>query len=98
MRTMLMCQMDTEKANAAIRANRLDEVLGAAMERLQPEAAYFGALDGMRTAFIVFDMEQPSDLPVICEPLFNELNAKITVFPVMNPEDVRTGVGRFLAS
>ncbi|MET9430105.1 MULTISPECIES: hypothetical protein [unclassified Streptomyces] len=98
MRTMLMCQMDTEKGSAAIKANRLDEVLGPLMQRLQPEAAYFGALDGMRTAFLVFDLEEPSQLPVICEPLFMEFNAKITVFPVMNADDVRTGVQQFLGA
>ncbi|MGW0779013.1 hypothetical protein ACWD01_36710 [Streptomyces sp. NPDC002835] len=98
MRTMLMCQMDTEKASAVIKANRMDEVLGSFLERVKPEAAYFGALDGMRTAFFVLDLEHPSQLPAVCEPLFIELNAKITMFPVMNADDVRTGVEQFIAS
>ncbi|MFF8290978.1 hypothetical protein ACF068_17355 [Streptomyces sp. NPDC016309] len=98
MRTMLMCQMDTGKTNEAIRANRLEEVLGAFLERVKPEAAYFGSVDGMRTGFIVFDLEHPSQMPVVCEPLFMELDAKITLLPVMNAEDVRTGVGQFLSS
>jgi hypothetical protein len=98
MRTMMMCQMDTEKANDAIRSNRIDEILGSLMDRVRPEAAYFGSIDGMRAAFIVFDLEDPSQVPVICEPLFMELNAKITMIPVMNGDDVRTGVQRFLSS
>ncbi|MEU0657499.1 MULTISPECIES: hypothetical protein [Streptomyces] len=98
MRTMMMCQMDTEKANDAIRGDRLDAILGSLMDRVRPEAAYFGAIDGMRTAFVVFDLEDPSHVPVICEPLFMELNAKITMIPVMNGDDVRTGVQRFLSS
>ncbi|MGA5424635.1 hypothetical protein [Streptomyces lavendulocolor] len=90
--------MDTEKANEAIRDDRLDAILGSFMDRVRPEAAYFGAIDGMRTAFVVFDLEDPSRVPVICEPLFMELNAKITMIPVMNGDDVRTGVQRFLSS
>ncbi|MGA5407175.1 hypothetical protein ACPCSC_07890 [Streptomyces lavendulocolor] len=90
--------MDTEKANDAIRGDRLDAILGSLMDRVRPEAAYFGAIDGMRTAFVVFDLEDPSHVPVICEPLFMELNAKITMIPVMNGDDVRTGVQRFLSS
>lgn len=98
MRTMMMCQMDTEKANEAIKGNRLDGILRSFMDRVRPEAAYFGATEGMRTAFVVFDMDDPAQAPVICEPLFMELNAKITLIPVMNGDDVRTGVERFLSS
>ncbi|RST16611.1 hypothetical protein E2C00_10170 [Streptomyces sp. WAC05374] len=98
MRTMMMCQMDTEKTNEAINGDRLDAILRSLMDRVRPEAAYFGAMDGMRTAFVVFDMEDPAQVPVICEPLFMELNARITLIPVMNGDDVRTGVGRFLSS
>ncbi|QGV80081.1 hypothetical protein [Streptomyces ficellus] len=98
MRTMLMCQMDTEKANEAIRSGRLDSIMGSFMDRVRPEAAYFGSIDGRRTAFVVFDLDEPSRIPVICEPLFMELGADITMLPVMNADDVRTGVGEFLAS
>ena len=60
--------------------------------RLQPEAAYFGPEGGMRTAFLVFDLEDPSDLPSITEPLFSAVKAKIEMFPVMNREDLQKGL------
>ena len=47
------------------------------MERLKPEAAYFGPEDGVRTAFIIFDLEDPSQIPPISEPFCSKLKANI---------------------
>ena len=57
MRMMMKVQMDTEAANQAIADASLPQLMEKAMERLQPESAYFGPEDGVRTAFIVFDPE-----------------------------------------
>jgi len=40
----------------------------------------------------VFDLKDPSQLPSITEPLFSSVNAKITLFPVMNQEDLQKGL------
>ena len=84
--------MDVEASNAAIKDGRLGRILAATMERLKPEAAYFTAVDGCRGGFIVFDLQDPSDIPSICEPFFLEFNAKLELSPVMTPEDVQKGV------
>ncbi|WP_232248537.1 hypothetical protein [Streptacidiphilus rugosus] len=61
---------------------------------LHPEAAYFGAKDGCRTAFIVFDLKETSDIPKIVEPFFMKLGAKVEFIPVMNFEDVQAGLSK----
>ena len=58
------------------------------MERLKPEAAYFFSQDGLRGGLMVFDMTDVSQIPVIAEPLFMGLNAKVEFIPVMNAEDL----------
>ncbi|MFF3847037.1 DUF3303 family protein [Streptomyces sp. NPDC002328] len=58
---------------------------------MQPEAAYFGPLPGRRTAFLVLDMQDSSELPAMLEPFLNQLNADVEVFPVMDPADLRRG-------
>ena len=92
MRMMMKVKMDTEAGSRAIEDGSMPKLLEETMRRLQPEAAYFGPEGGIRTAFIVFDLKEPSDLPPISEPLFRQLKAKIEMFPVMNQDDVQKGL------
>ncbi|TYB40911.1 hypothetical protein FXF69_38560 [Actinomadura chibensis] len=89
---MLRAQMDTRIANEAIKTGRLPEVMASLMERLDPEAAYFGPSDGGRSCTLVFDMRDSSTLPTIAEPLFQEFGAKIEIQPVMTREDLEKGL------
>ena len=94
MRMMMKVQMETEAASRAIADGSMAQIMQGTLERLQPEAAYFGPESGLRTAFIVFDLEDPSQLPPISEPLFRSTNATIQMFPVMNREDLQKGLGQ----
>ncbi|MEU9212058.1 hypothetical protein AB0D27_30010 [Streptomyces sp. NPDC048415] len=94
MRVMLKASLDTEKGNELIRSGKLSEVIKEALDQLKPEAAYFGAVRGRRTIFLVFDMKDSSDLPPAGEPFFTELNAELEVFPIMNGEDLQKGLSQ----
>jgi len=59
------------------------------LEQQKPEAAYFIAENGKRTAILVLDMSDSSQLPAIAEPWFLALNASIEVTPAMVPEDLK---------
>ncbi|MGW7304777.1 hypothetical protein ACWGI1_04265 [Streptomyces sp. NPDC054835] len=92
MRMLLKVQMDTPASNEAIKAGTLQETMEAALQKLRPEAAYFTVEDGCRTAYLFFDLIDPSDLPMISEPFFIKLDAKVHYSPVMNPDDLRRGL------
>ncbi len=92
MRMLMKIQMDVEAGNQAIRDGSLGKTLEGVMSRIKPEAVYFTAIDGKRTGLIFFDLEDPSQIPPICEPIFMALNAKVDLLPVMNPEDLQKGV------
>jgi len=92
MRMMLKAQMDTAAASKAIQEGRMPTVMQTMMEKLKPEAAYFGPDGGKRTAFIIFQMDDPSQLPAISEPLFSEFNARVEIFPVMDRDDLERGL------
>jgi hypothetical protein len=98
MRTLMKVQMDTEAASEAIRNGTMQATLESVMEQLNLEAAYFTAEGGQRTAYIVFDLREPSQIPSIAEPLFQPLKAKIDMSPVMNAEDVRVGIQNLMKS
>ncbi|KAB2350225.1 DUF3303 family protein [Actinomadura rudentiformis] len=89
---MLRAQLDTQVSNQALKSGKLQEVMESMMERLKPEAAYFGPSEGGRSCTFVFDMQDSSALPTLAEPLFQELGAKVEVQPVMNPEDLQKGL------
>ncbi len=92
MRMMMKVQMDTEAGSKMIADGSMPQLMQEMMGRLQPESAYFGPEDGMRTAFIVFDLEDPSQIPAISEPLFSKMKANVKLFPVMDREDLQKGL------
>jgi hypothetical protein len=94
MRVMMKVTMDAEAASRAIADGSMPRVMEQTMADLQPEAAYFGPENGNRTAFIVFDLQDPSQLPPITEPLFRVAKARVEMFPVMNREDLQKGLGQ----
>jgi hypothetical protein len=91
-RTLLRLSVPVEKGNQAIKDGSLTRILQATFERLKPEATYFTTLDGKRTALVVFDLEDPSQIPAIAEPLFNGFNGEVELSPVMNLDDLMRGI------
>ncbi|GAB2883637.1 hypothetical protein GCM10027074_60320 [Streptomyces deserti] len=94
MRVMVKVMLDTEKGSEAIRSGRMPELMKQTLDRLKPEAAYYGPEEGRRTCFFVVDMKDSSELPPTAEPFFTELGAKVEIFPVMNNEDLERGLSK----
>lgn len=89
MRMLLRVSIPAEAGNAAIKAGTLAPTIERILADLKPEAAYFFADDnGNRSASIVFDMKDPSQIPAVAEPWFLAFNAKVSLRPVMNPQDL----------
>jgi len=94
MRTMIRVKMPVEAGNRAFQDGSLQKTLMEAIDRLKPEAAYFCAQDGMRSAIMVVDLKDPSEIPAIAEPFFSRLNAAIEMVPVMNADDLKKGLAK----
>ena len=92
MRMMLKVRIPVEAGNARFKDGSLGKSIQETMDVLKPESAYFFAEDGQRTALYIFDMADTSQIPVIAEPLFQGLNADLSLVPVMNADDVRKGI------
>jgi len=89
MRMLLRVSIPVETGNAAIKAGTLSSTIERILADLKPEAAYFLADDsGQRSGSIVFDMKDASQIPGIAEPWFLAFNAKVSLRPVMTPEDL----------
>jgi len=92
MRTMMTVSFPTASANDSVRDGSMPKILGDTLERLKPEAAFFTTHNGLRTAYIVFDMKDASDMPSIAEPFFMGFNAGVSFSPVMNTDDLKAGL------
>jgi hypothetical protein len=92
MRTMVRVTIPADAGNAAITSGRLPQLVGEVMARLKPEAAYFTADKGSRTAYFFVDLKDQSDIPSIAEPFFQELRATVEFQPVMNADDLKAGL------
>jgi hypothetical protein len=91
---MLKASIDTERGNDAIRSGKLPEMMKEVLDQIKPEAAYFTTDGGDRTAYLVFDMKESSQMPVMAEQFFMQLGAKIDFKPVMNTEELQTGLSK----
>ena len=92
MRTMIRIKVPVEAGNRAIQDGLLQKTIMEALQRLKPEAAYFYPENGLRTAIMVVDMKEASEIPAIAEPFFSRLNAAVELLPVMNAEDLKQGL------
>ncbi|MCY0932395.1 hypothetical protein OTB20_40880 [Streptomyces sp. H27-H1] len=68
------------------------------MEKAEPEAACFGLHEGVRSCWIVFDLQDSSPLPSLMEDLFLQFNAELEVAPMMNAEDLAKGLAAMRSS
>ena len=94
MRTMIRVKMQVEAGNRAFQDGTLSKTMMEAIERLKPEAAYFYPDQGLRTALMVLDVKDSSEIPAIAEPFFSKLNAAVEIFPVMNADDLKKGLAK----
>ncbi len=70
MRMMLKVTVPVEAGNKGIKDGSLARTIQSTTDRLKPEAAYFLADEGSRTALFFFNMQDASQIPGIAEPLF----------------------------
>ncbi len=89
MRMMLRWTVPVERGNETIKDGSLAQTIESLIEELKPEAAYFWPENGERAGMMVFDMDDPSQIAGIAEPLFQNADAAVDFVPVMNADDLK---------
>src|SRR5439155_22868342 len=79
MRVMAKITIPAESGSLAVKDGSIGGLIQSAAERWKPEAMYFGTFDGHRTAFMVFDMPDSSDMVPFGEPFFMALDADVEI-------------------
>ena len=84
----------TDESNGWIKDGSIGQKMESMLGEVQPEAAYFGSVDGNRGGYLVINMDEASEIAAKLEPLFQELGAAVECSPVMTSEDLRTAIQR----
>lgn len=77
MRCLMKVSIPVERGNAAASDGSLGKTIESILADLKPEAAYFAEDNGKRTAFIFFDLKDPSQIPAVAEPWFLAFDAHL---------------------
>lgn len=88
MRFMVKVLFDVEKGNELARKGELGKVLQSILEETKPEATYFVAEEGKRSAILFINLDDASQLPAIAEPWFLAVNGNVQFLPAMKIEDL----------
>lgn len=88
MRMLMKIRLPVETANDYAARGKMGETISAIVRQTKPVSAFFGEEDGMRTGFLVVELEGMHKIPSVCEPWFLAFNAKISLVPVMTVDDL----------
>jgi hypothetical protein len=89
MRCLLKAEFCTNAANAVVRDGSLGKTIRSILDDQKPEAAYFLASNGKRTAFLFLDIQDAAQIPDFAEPWFLALKANVEIVPVMTADDLK---------
>jgi len=88
MRMLVSVTIPHEPFNTLVRTKRVGAILHKILDELKPESVYFTEEAGSRGALLVIDVEDSSQIPLIAEPFFLNLNADCRFRIAMTPEDL----------
>ena len=89
---MIRVKIPTEAGNKMIQDPNGFKALENYIAKVKPEAVYFTEEGGDRTALFFVDVASVDMVPVLAEPLFQGLNAKVEFHPAMNLDEVKRGI------
>lgn len=88
MRFLVKVTPSRERFNQLIKDGSAEKKMQAILADTKPEAAYFTEMNGSRTALLVVNLSDVSQVPAVAEPWFLQFDADVEFHPVMLGEDL----------
>ncbi|HEY7109685.1 MAG TPA: hypothetical protein VH415_09675 [Nitrososphaeraceae archaeon] len=96
MRFIILAKIPTEDGNKMVQDPNFLKKVETYINKVKAEATYFFEVDGNRVASFVVDIENANEIPVVVEPLFSGMGARVEIHPVMSIEDLKKGIPQAL--
>ncbi|MFI4954329.1 MAG: panthothenate synthetase [Gammaproteobacteria bacterium] len=88
MRMLMTATFPNEPFNSLVRAGTIGESIRKILDELKPESVYFVEEHGARSAVLIIDVADQSQIPFFAEPFFLNFNAQCRFRIAMTPEDL----------
>ena len=92
MRFLIQAKIPTQAGNLMLQDPKLLNKLQTYINKARAEATYFSEDEGDRVAAFIVDIPRASEIPVLIEPLFSGMGARVELHPVMSFDDLKNGV------
>ena len=89
MRFLIKFTIPVERGNEVLRDPEFGQKMSQLLGDMTAEASYFALSNGQRTGYAVVSMDDASQLPALCEPLWFWLKVDLDITPVMLPQDLQ---------
>jgi hypothetical protein len=89
MRMLMNVIFPPDTFNAAVRDGSIGPTIQKILEATKPESVYFVEQDGMRSAVMIVNPKEASDIPALAEPWFLQFEAEVQFRIAMTPEDLQ---------
>jgi hypothetical protein len=88
MRTMMIVSLPVDRYNAAVHDGSVMDKMRRILDAIKPESAYFMEKNGERTAILIVEITEASQIPKYVEPWYLSFNAQVEMHPVMRIDDL----------
>jgi len=92
MRFLIHAKIPTEAGNLMLHDPNLLFKLQTYINKVKAEATYFFEEEGDRVAAFIVDISTASEIPVLIEPLFSGMGARVQLHPIMSLDDLKNGI------
>jgi len=92
MRVLVQFTFPVAVGNDAVRSGKVETFFKNLAEDLKPEAMYFFPMNGDRAGFMVINTDNPAVGVAVGERFWFGIQAKVTITPCMNGEDLAKGL------
>ena len=88
MKMLMNIDFPHEPFNTLVKEGKAGEIINRILNEIKPENTYFTEQDGARSALLVFNVTDPSQIPSYAEPFFLVFNADCRFRIAMTPDDL----------